>query len=262
MDSTGKYQLISTGVGAWLSNNFGEIWTNVFTGWTNVIVSPNGANQMCITESGISYSTNYGLIWATNSTFPLNMTYASAICFCNCDSTYVTCCFNNKYMAYSNNSGSTWKRSIVDPFTTEVATQTHDWQGCSMSASGKYQVACTGTNDSQYATAKASGIYYSSDYGAKWTKSTSSAITGINWGTDVTGAKCIKMSSNGQLVIALSKSLAETIYCSVDYGQTWTKTTSPSLDWRALAMSVNGTYIMASSYTNNKKLYYSVKFKP
>jgi hypothetical protein len=165
-------------------------------------------------------------------------------------------------MAYSSNSGSTWKRSIVDPATTEVATQTHDWRGCSMSASGKYQVACTGTNDSQYTTAKASGIYYSSDFGAKWTKSTSSAITNINWGTGFSGAKCIKMSSNGQLVIALSQSAAETIYCSVDYGQTWTKTTSPLLPWRSLAMSANGTYIMASSETTLKRLYYSVKFKP
>jgi hypothetical protein len=263
MDSTGKYQLISTGVGAWLSNNFGEIWTNVYTGWSTVIVSPNGANQMCIGDGAFGYSTNYGIDWATNLTFPLNMTYSISMCFCNCDSTYVTCCFSKKYMAYSSNSGSTWKRSIVSPFITEAATETHDWQGCSMSASGQYQVACTGTADSQNTTpAKASGIYYSSDFGAKWTKSTSSAIAGINWGTAYNGSKCIKMSSNGKLVIAISQSLAETIYCSVDYGQTWTKTTSPSLNWGSLAMSVNGTYILAASSTINQKLYYSVKFKP
>lgn len=133
---------------------------------------------------------------------------------------------NNLYGIYaSTNSGSTWQKATNGPVLT-AATQ---WSSLAGSADGSKWVA---TAYYSPAAPGNGGIYLSTNSGIGWTQ------TGTTMG--LVAAAC---SADGTNVMALGSVL----YSSTNSGSTWTQSGAANNYWSSLAVSADGTKLVAAT---------------
>ena len=135
---------------------------------------------------------------------------------------------------FSDNSALVSASSVLDyntfaqTWATTNASVTGPYVGCSMSATGQYQIICI------YGSG---GIYYSSNYGQSWALAASTST--ISW------ISC-EMSASGQYCVAGRETNGSgPIYISSNYGQTWTATTQNTIYQTRCAISGSGQYMIA-----------------
>ena len=145
----------------------------------------------------------------------------------------------------STNAGASW---------IQTASPTNAWTGAACSADGTRMAAVAvpyrgwGTPHTVYN----SGVFVSHDSGATWART--SAPT--NYWTAITS------SADGRTLVAASGPIMMydpdseegesllgdgLIYRSLDYGQTWTRTTAPTNNWTSIASSADGAKLFAVS---------------
>ena len=150
---------------------------------------------------------------------------------------------------------------------------TYSWTSLAVSSSGQYQIACNANNsDSE-------GVSYSSDYGVNWSNITmptsaewkyiamsstgqyqtvsssgtsvyNSTTFGLSWSLNTTSfaytCKSISISASGmyQSLCTNNSSGSGYIYTSNDYGVTWTRITTSTLNkpWSSISISKSGQY--------------------
>jgi hypothetical protein len=135
---------------------------------------------------------------------------------------------------FSDNSAMVSASAVLDYNTfgqnwaNTNATVTGAYVGCSMSATGQYQIICI------YGSG---GIYYSSNYGQTWALAASTSS--ISW------IACA-MSASGQYCVAGRETAGSgPIYISSNYGQTWTATAQNTIYQTRCAISGSGQYMIA-----------------
>lgn len=225
MSNNGKYAVICP-----TANNFGTPGLSYYSStygqtWTSTAISVNGkvamsfsGQYMCITNNqngivGVYVSSNYGQTWTRTNTNGMYVICMSA----TGQYVYTAPYGGTAYM--SSDYGQTWN------VMSGIAPTSINPQHISTNASGRYISVATNVN----------GFYYSSNYGVTFTKSGSA-----------TSAQCmsVAMTSSGQYQVAPQLG-GSTVYCSKDYGVTWTTTTGVTA-MNSIVMSGNGQYLMGS----------------
>lgn len=183
----------------------------------------------CLYMSGgqISRSTDYGLTWSVLSA-PAASWHSVAS---SADGTKLIAVpeddgtgNSNGYIHTSSNSGSTW--------TARTGPGKRAWYGCACSSDGtKMLVAAAGTGPSFSNTYP----YTSTDSGASWTARTSMGV-GF-W-------ESAAISDDGQIMLVCK--LGGGMYRSTNGGASWAAT-GPARAFRAVAMSIDGTKMIAGA---------------
>jgi hypothetical protein len=125
----------------------------------------------------------------------------------------------------STNSGVTWAA------TTAPGT---NWASVAMSAVGNKLVAA----------ANGGGIYTSTDSGATWTATTAPIA---NWQAVASSADGdIFVAAVGGLGFPFGPSVQGPVFISSDSGATWTGTDLPALTWTSVAVSADGSRLVAA----------------
>jgi hypothetical protein len=209
-------------------------------------MSSSGQYQTACNDNsgGIWYSSDYGNSWSQSNAQATQGTRWTAL---NMSGTgqYQTA---NRYISGSDTNnlytsidyGKTW--TLTKAFATRAdCVQPR----IAISFSGQYQTVVSniyGIN---------CGIWLSKDYGQNWVHNTSLDTTNIPFSD-------ISMSSSGQYQTAVSNNGSGTfgyIYNSTDYGETWNKNTSTSvntsLNWTCVALSSSGQYQTAGVSTSS-----------
>lgn len=221
IDSTGKYQIITTDGGfMYNSDNFGVNWTvnqaNVFP-LQNEIVAIKSSESMkyqsiISSDNSVFRSEDGGITWTSNMAIANNedkfnsyFTDQYATVAVSSDSKYQSFVINKDCIYISNNYGETFTQN-----TTLGPSGITSWLSIDMSSDGKYQSAC------------GFGIVATSNnYGGTWSpinSNTSDNLFGL-FGNDATAWNSISVSSSGQYQIVTS--FDSKIFISSDYGKTW-----------------------------------------
>jgi photosystem II stability/assembly factor-like uncharacterized protein len=210
MSDSGQYCTFGVGSGNIVySTDYGVNWTFA------VATTGDSTDNMAISKNGqyAFLTTPSGTLWrcvATNNDFYLEPTYAyptwtsvatpaaSTKTVVAMGSNYALTIEYGGGVYLSSNYGNSWT------LITSTLPTTANWQSCSMSSDGKYQVV--GINDG--------AAYYSSTFGSTWALSSPSSAV---W-------QSLAMSENGRYVVA---GIYETaIYVSSNYGQLYTSIVS------------------------------------
>jgi len=183
-----------------LSNNWKKILSETYN-WQKVAMSNNGKHQTIIVRSKLAPTAD-----------PLGS--------------------GNIFL--SHDYGKTWDTiKKNDSFNL-------NWEGLSMSGTGKYQTAVV----------EGSNIYTSTDYGVNWKMNKASS----NWIT-------VCMSNSGKHQTVVSNGFFHTepgtgfIYTSTDYGNTWQPKTKLNVSWVWAAMSSDGKIQTACSFLPEGELH-------
>jgi photosystem II stability/assembly factor-like uncharacterized protein len=248
----------------YISTNSGSIWTPSLPAaadWHSVACSADGS-KLFVGAGSLYTSTNYGTTWATNSGFD---GYCIGVA-CSADGTKVAVATGPylKGVFYSTNSGTTFTSNAVpDDGVTSIAcsadgaklvstypsqwtqvesgggqfpiyrsvdlamswSQTQapqlDWEGLACSADGTIIIASYGV------------VVLSRDSGSTWTTNLNSNI------------RTIACSADGTRIAAVQ--LYGGIFTSLDSGETWTTNDAPVTEWTGIAMSADGSFMVACS---------------
>jgi len=227
MSSTGQYIVASNdNTGIYVSANFGNSWTltsapNLI--WTCISISSTG-QYIAASVSNADYiyvSANFGNSWTLTSTPALNWTGVAI----NSTGQHIAACgstdnFTGNYIYTNANFGiGSWTQATNVPL---------DWTGIAINSTGQY-IAGVVPSNSNYGI-----IYISSNFGSTWTIKN----VGSQYGNYVSQ---IKMSSNGQYMIAIS--VGQYLFVSSDFGINWSNTSTLALNWTSITMSSSGQYI-------------------
>jgi len=142
--------------------------------------------------------------------------------------------FSDASIYTSSDMGATW---------TRTSAPSNNWTSVASSADGAKLVAVTAPhgqwNGTNWSYMGDGAIYSSLDAGATWTRTSAPSN---NW-------TCVASSADGTKLMALA-GLQQMevdshfgdglIYCSLDSGATWTRTSAPTNDWRSVASSADG----------------------
>lgn len=258
---SGQYQTASNGNSIYVSNDYGNSWTNAFTrGSSNlstyISISLNGKYQIMVSSGDTVYmSENYGVVWrplelgtnlyAPNNTVQYDLfqsieAFPTAGVALSYNGLYQTIVSEDIYV--SSDFGKTWKTvnsdaSVIDASGAWIYGD-KNWVGIAMSSDGKYQSAIDSGGK----------IYISSDYGNNWNTVNNSNLNGKIWGS-------ISSSATGQYRTVLEAgadgNTGGDIYVTNDYGVTWTQVPDPivqSKKWRAVSVSSDALLQCAVEY--------------
>ncbi len=227
--------------------------------WTDIASSSDGVKLVAIVSGGYIYtSTDSGITWTerTNSG-PRNWSSVAS----SSDGVKLVATVNNGYIYTSTDSGANW---------TERATLlgSKTWSSVASSSDGTKLVATISGSDNTY-TSTDSGVNWGSALiiprsfvssaitpdGTKKIVGTSSnriyydsSGSWIQYASAPTNASHVAISSDGLKIISLASS--GSVYTSSDGGSNWSQQNSaPSANWTGVAMSYDGTRILASSYS-------------
>jgi len=212
------------------STNAGRAWTLTSApdvAWTVLVSSADGQKLVGAAGNSIYTSTNAGGTWTLNNvpSYSWNAVASSAdgnrlVATTGYFSYYVL-----NYVGYvylSTNSGATWA-------ATSVPT-TNEYGAIACSADGSHLVAASTTGP------PAGGpLYTSSDTGATWT--VNSVLPASNWGfvaSSADGNRLVAMDTWGRISV------------SANAGASWAWVDAPALPWTALALSGDGSTMVAA----------------
>jgi hypothetical protein len=172
----------------------------------------------------------------------------------------VACTNGTGKLYYSNTYGTNWTEA-----NQPSGVSTANWVSVSISATGKYAVACVANNTSL----SAGKLYWSDNNGVSWTVATQppTVADGVAFWYSVS------ISGTGQYAIACVNTTSKSnLYYSTDYGKTWFVATLPTvLDneaWSSVSISETGKYAIACAssgeiyYSTNSGLSWSVSIPP
>jgi photosystem II stability/assembly factor-like uncharacterized protein len=217
------------------SANAGGAWTQSSAPdrpWTALAASADGQNLVAVAGGSIYTSANAGGTWTSNSVpsgYPWTAVASSA------DGTQLVATagyFNSFYYTYfsyiyrSANSGVTWTK-------TSATTTYEEFSAIASSADGSHLVAATSGS-----LPNAGPLYTSSDSGATWTMgSVPAAGVAQVW-------RFVASSADGSRLIVMD-TFGRT-YVSGDAGASWALVNAPALPWTALALSADGSTLVAA----------------
>jgi len=251
----------------YLSTNSGGNWTIApmpSAEWYSTASSADGSKLLVCSTTSLYVSTNSGLTWATN-------TAEYAVFFqiaCSADGTRVAVASTGEGILCSTDSGAT--------FTTN-AVPTGEFGSIVSSADGMKLIGMIASV--RYPGIDAA-IYRSVDSGVTWTQTgaplggwtclacsadgtTIAAVgdgelgisknSGVTWVTTNLNTApldpwVIACSADGtRLVVAGRAEDTNDIYTSLDSGQTWVTNSAPDEVWYGVAMSADGSILLASA---------------
>jgi formylglycine-generating enzyme required for sulfatase activity len=229
-DGTHLVALDETDDAIWTSTNSGTNWTETGApaeNWEGVASSSDGTHLVALDDSNdaIWTSGNSGTNW-TETDAPSESWRSVA----SSSDGAALVAVGSLTIYTSTNSGTTW--------TPEVAPD-YNWLTVASSSDGTHLVvagAAKGTSGS---------IYTSTNAGATWLPSGAPvknwlSVASSSDGTDLIAA----VPSTGKGVIG---GTGGSIYTSTNAGATWTLADVPSINWRSVASSADGTFLVAAS---------------
>lgn len=262
------------------SSNYGSTWTQstAYGYWKKVAASGNGQYMLAVELYGKAYqSSNYGATWSDTGLG----TNSYSGCAISNDGYYRTIT-----IADSSGTNARVKRSVNFASWTDAimpsSGNSRNYNGVAMSSSGQYQTVVTGVEN--VSTYYGGGVLYSSDYGANFSLSFQGAYIFIDVTSSPDGTKQIAVAQSaynftaGQMFKSTNYGVAwSTLGSSGDWFRasandtttnyaivnpttnyiqsiaslsTVSNLTSGGLrDWRCIAISNNGTYILAGTLT-------------
>jgi hypothetical protein len=269
LSTSGQYGMAISGGNIYVSSDYGQSWTLKNVGLYNAGQECRGAISgtgqymyTCGNNSSniVSYTTNYGVTWASLSTRVetiagqtyINSGYSPNGFACDNTGQYVIFASKGNGMFYSNNYGITWYVSNYN--STVIGNASYFCTTLAMSLSGAYILAAWNA----IAGATTGQLIYSTDYGQNWT-----AITGLPFNVNRTAQGGLAMDSTGtNVVCALYNSTA--IYYSSNGGLNWTLSTvtNPPVNYGFPSMDATGQYVLvpANNYSGGYGLFYSTNY--
>jgi hypothetical protein len=214
VSSSGQYAIVGSNTSnvIYYTSNYGVSWTQSASttsiAWSSVAMSASGQFGCASASSGqIYYSSNYGQTWTqgySNASNNWNTISISA-------AGRFVMAVDDKYVGISSNYGNNWIQSqLLTEFNRSFLS-----------------ISCSGT---QTIAADSRFLYYSSNYGVSW--STTLAISSSAIST---------VRLNGQYAVGTNYN--DGIYTSINYGQTWVKSTQSGTSVFGAAISNNGLCI-------------------
>jgi hypothetical protein len=131
----------------------------------------------------------------------------------------------------STNSGSTW-------FLTTLPTHFQYWSSVAFSADGRKVVAAASS------AVNAPEIYTSTNSGVDWTPTSAPSSISNYWPLVVSSADGCKLAAISQVEDS-SENFTASIYVSTNSGATWTQGNAPNEQWNSIAISADGTKLIA-----------------
>ncbi|MFY9150843.1 MAG: hypothetical protein WAO52_02425 [Prolixibacteraceae bacterium] len=225
----GKHRIMACFDTIYVSHDYGATWSATYTGSTNI----GQSTQITVSETGqyvlffaytlgVRFSSDYGDTWTVLGTGTYQWKEGSIS-------------KSGQYITLMKNDNTLWVSTDYGQTLTNVATLSYGSNGYSLSisATGQYQIFCTGSGGSGYY------VYKSSNYGATW--GISSVYDG-SW--HYIGYTAI--SDSGQYMMLGSSNNVDVIWVSSNYGASWNKITAvTTTDYHFVAMSKTGQYMAA-----------------
>lgn len=249
-------------------------WSNIpgpSLSWAKVAMSSDGKYQSAIYTSGannyITSSSDYGLTWSGNLSYPKNWqsvaisangALRSAVAFN--DRIYISTDFGNTWSGVTSVPNRSWRDiAISDDGRTQAAAAINsyihishnsgntwseitgaglrNWFRIGVSSGGRYQSAVT--------TFSSFPVFYSENSGLSWASGSGTPAT--NWSD-------VEVSKNGRVQIALPATNGLSGYISYNYGKTWSPRVWFGNIANSVATSFDGQYQLIAGTTVNKML--------
>ena len=213
--------------------------------WSPIVrLSPDGARIVTAAQPGILLtSTNAGTSWTQTST----PTPAGNLGYFTSSTDGTRCAVLGVEGMYSStDGGATWIEAATPPIKwtaleasadgTRLAAAATIWAGWDPVANGTLWTA--------------GGVYTSWDAGRSWLQS--DAPDDRAWSTIACSADGSQWLAGSQLTANSAGTLRPAaIYRSTDAGAHWKPTSAPDLDWSAVAVSPDGTLLLAGGYRHS-----------
>ncbi len=248
-DSTvdGKYLVaVVNGGYVYTSSDYGVTWATSSTAvvnsatrsWRSATISSSGKYMAVAASGGYVYtSSDYGVTWTQQST-PGSRSWLSVSSSADGSKLIVSATgvgFGGVNYT-SSNYGSTWSQvtgvSWGEQYYSFYTTYSAD--------GSKIYLLDANQNNSGLAA-----VYVSTNAAASWSQlatSTTAMYAMVN------AQVLLSTSQNGQVVAVASPG---GIYISIDSGNTWKILNAPSISWRQVALSADGTKLVADSASND-----------
>jgi hypothetical protein len=228
------------------SMDLGITWTNtgIVAGgdFTSLTCSPDGKTWMaCYSRGGSHLSTNFGVTWTPISP-PAGAADSQTVC-CSSDGTILAADNDGQDgVSISVNSGATWTESFT--------TSDNYWTDIAMSTNGQTII---GSTEYDYDSDPNDGralVFFSTNGGTNWTS--------LNYFAGFWNA--VAVSADGQTMVAASivydvgggfpGDVPGLILTSTNSGQTWTFAPLPNTYWATVAVSGDGSTLLALPRSN------------
>ena len=231
------------------------------TNWHSVAMTEAG-DLMAVVDygGGIYTSTNRGVSWKKTSAPDRNWVSVVA----SFEGDFLAAAAQGEGIYTSTNRGSSWEKTSA-PDTNWVAMVTSfngvklaaasrgegiytstdagtSWQKTSAPALDWSAMAGTFPGGTLGATAQGSGIYYSTDGGTNWNLSLGTDVEGFdNW-------TCLALAANVNEVQLVTAGIGGGgIENASDFESTWTPSFAPEMNWRGIAASETGDFLVAAA---------------
>ena len=126
---------------------------------------------------------------------------------------------------------------------TPTTAPTNNWASVASSADGSRLVASVGNNH----TTNGNFIYISTNSGADWILS--QAPTNMPWASLASSADGSKVVAGVNYASISAGDLFGSVYTSTDSGMTWQSNNVPAAQWLGVALSADGTRLVAVGWT-------------
>jgi hypothetical protein len=224
------------------SNNQIYISTNSGVTWNPTSVySPNGTQLAGSLDAKILMAPGLGLISTNSGTTWTPLSAQGPAGACSSDGTKLAVAVLNDTIYVSTNSGASW--------TPSGAPTSDDWQSLAMSADGNTLIACTLYDDNNDPLNLQRGeFYFSTDAGTSWTEGNYGPE---NYSLYLNYWESVAISADGRTMAAASIDGSEfgdipgLLLTSTDSGATWEPASLPTAFLRQVAVSADGTGMMA-----------------
>ncbi len=209
--------------------------------WVSIVCSADGSkliapvttrlDEMTITGSflpgPIYISTNSGTSWMQTG----NLTNVWNNVACSADGTRMAVVAGFDGIYVSTNSGGAW-------FLTTLPAHFQYWSSVAFSANGKKVAAAASS------AVNGAEIYISTNSGVDWTPTSAPSSISNYWPVVVSSADGCKLAAISQVEDS-SENVTSSIYISINSGATWVQVNAPNEQWNYIAISADGTKLIA-----------------
>ena len=225
--------------GIYVSPDGGTNWmltTAPTTYWASVACSADGTNLVAVSGTisrlgGIFTSSDGGLTWVSNRVAAQHWQSVAS----SADGSRLFAATTTGSLYTSTNAGAIWASNPAPAGISFVAT----------SADGRRLVALPGGWGSG-----SNQVFTSTNAGATWDThwTQNDSLTARIW-------RAAASSADGK-VLAVAEGSGNTfghVYTSTDFGATWASNDLPVLSWQTVALSADGTRMVAAAWTDSGK---------
>ena len=212
---TGQYVVISSyPAGTYVSNDSGNSWTQTSISRGYYACSQSGLYMYCSCTDGHVYlSSDYGVDWDPVSNGATGGSYPA-----------ITCSSDGSIMAYVNNVNHTQLEVLSNYGAT----------GTSNTVPIQVNLLAGSANCQDLVVSGPSGLYVSNSSGSTWTLGLTGSYAGVS------------MSSNGQIILAVTTGPSYVVHISYNGGATWAIATTSTHSIEFASMSADGRVMVIS----------------